>query len=110
MTDLSTKSCAACEGWVPPLSEDDLARHKAQLNLGWVIDTEKQCLTRKFAFKAFARAVYTANLVAYICDKEGHHADVAFGWGYCHVSFTSHELGHLSDNDFICATKLDAVV
>jgi 4a-hydroxytetrahydrobiopterin dehydratase len=108
MTDLASKKCAACDGWVPPLTDEQIASFKAGLDPSWEIDTEGGTLTRKFTFKAFAKAVYTANLAAYISDSEGHHADVAFGWGYCNITYTSHELGRLSENDFICAAKLDA--
>ena len=51
-----------------------------------------------------------ANLAAWHGDKQGHHPDVAFGWGYCSISYTTHEIGGLSENDFICAAKLDALV
>lgn len=108
MADLISKSCEACEGWMPPLCEDQLTLLKAKLDPAWAIDANASSLSRKFVFKAFAKAVYTANLAAFISDKEGHHADIAFGWGYCDVTFTSHELGRLSENDFICAAKLDA--
>lgn len=108
VNDLTTKSCAACEGWVPPLSDAQIAALKAKLDPAWHMDEKAESLSRKFTFKAFAKAVYMANLAAFISDKEGHHADIAFGWGYCHVTFTSHELGRLSENDFICAAKLDA--
>ena len=110
MTDLTFKTCAACEGWAPPLSEVQFAQMKSQLDPSWNMDTEGKSLSRKFTFKGFAKAVYTANLVAFVSDKEGHHADVSFGWGYCQVTFTSHELGRLSENDFVCAAKVDAAV
>ncbi len=108
MTELSEKSCAACEGWVPALTDQTLKALKAKLDPDWILDPETQKLSRTFTFKAFSKAVYTANVAAFISDKEGHHADVCFGWGYCTVTFTSHELGRLSENDFICAAKLDA--
>ena len=110
MNDLTSKTCGACEGVGVPLTQSEIDALTEQLSPEWSIDAEAQSLTRKFTFKAFAKAVYTANLVAYVCNKEGHHADVAFGWGYCHVTFTSHELGRLSENDFICAAKVDAAV
>lgn len=110
MIGLADKISAAYAGQVSPLSEDSLASLKAALNSDWEIDANGKSMSRKFVFKAFAKAVYTANLAAFISDKEGHHADVAFGWGYCHVTFSSHELGRLSENDFICAAKLDAAV
>lgn len=110
MTDLTEQTCAACEGWAPALSDKTLAELHAKLDPDWELDKNSQKLSRTFRFKAFAKAVYTANLAAFISDKEGHHGDVAFGWGYCTVTFTSHELGRLSENDFICAAKLDAAV
>lgn len=109
MHDLNEQSCAACEGWVPPLSEAEVSKLKAQLHDAWEIVDDGKSLTRRFEFKAFAKAVYTANLAAYLSDKEGHHADVSFGWGYCVITYTSHELGRLTENDFICAAKLDAL-
>lgn len=110
MISLDNKTCEACDELVPPLSNERLAELKSALDPAWCICSESHSLSQKFAFKGFAKAVYTANLVAYMSDKEGHHADVAFGWGYCHVTFTSHELDRLTENDFICAAKLDALV
>lgn len=110
MTDLTSKTCAVCDGTGPTLSSAEIENLKAQLNPNWIVDEQGKSLLRKFSFKGFAKATYTANLAAFISDKEGHHADIAFGWGYCHVTYTSHELGGLSENDFICAAKLDAAV
>jgi 4a-hydroxytetrahydrobiopterin dehydratase len=67
-------------------------------------------LTRRFAFKGFQKAVMHANAAAFLGDREGHHPDIAFGWGYCEVTFTTHDVGGLSALDFDCAAKLDAMV
>lgn len=107
MVDLTAKSCATVEGGVSSLSEKDVAKLKAKLDPSWRIDEQKLSLARWFTFKGFAKAAFTANLAAYLSDREGHHADIAFGWGYCKITFTSHDLGGLSENDFICAAKLD---
>ncbi len=69
-----------------------------------------ESIIRRFEFKGFAKAVQMANLVAWHSDKMGHHADISFGWGYCEVTYTSHEAGGLTQNDFICAAKLNALV
>ena len=50
-----------------------------------------------------------ANLIAWLGERQGHHPDIAFGWGYCSVSFTTHEIDGLSNNDFVCAAKLDQI-
>ncbi|NIZ13711.1 4a-hydroxytetrahydrobiopterin dehydratase [Phaeobacter sp. HF9A] len=110
MSDLASSSCAVCDGFGAVLPADRIADLKSRLDPAWTIDAANTSLSRKLLFKGFAKAVYTANLAAFISDKEGHHADVAFGWGYCEITFTSHELGGLSENDFICAAKFDAAI
>lgn len=107
MTDLAEKTCAACEGWVAPLTDEKIVALKSALHPEWNLAEDGRSLSREFRFKGFAKATYLANLAAYLSDREGHHADVAFGWGYCRITYTSHELGRLSENDFICAAKLD---
>jgi 4a-hydroxytetrahydrobiopterin dehydratase len=106
--NLTDKHCVPCEGGVPPLTEAEVAALKAELHADWVTDGVK--LVRRIEVKGFAKPVYTANAAAYLGDKEGHHPDVAFGWGYCEVTFTTHAIGGLSENDFICAAKLDQIV
>jgi 4a-hydroxytetrahydrobiopterin dehydratase len=60
--------------------------------------------------KGYAKAVYLANLGAFLADQAGHHPDVSFGWGYCKVRFTTHAAGGLTEGDVICAAKFDAAV
>lgn len=76
----------------------------------WALSDDATAITRRFTFKGFAKAVEMANLAAWLGNKQGHHPDIAFGWGYCTVTFTTHEAGGLTDNDFICAARLDALV
>ncbi len=83
---------------------------KTTLHDDWALSEDGKSITRAFTFKGFAKATYMANLAAFLGDKEGHHPDIAFGWGYCRVTFTSHEAGGLTQNDFICAAKLDEMV
>lgn len=110
MTDLSQKTCEPCQGGIAALNAGQCAELLQGLHEDWVLDTANTCLTREFTFKGFAKAVYTANLAAWLADREGHHPDVAFGWGYCRIVFTTHDIGGLSENDFICAAKLDRMV
>ena len=67
-------------------------------------------IRRRFEFKGFAKAVEMANLAAWLGNRQGHHPDVTFGWGYCEVTFTTHAIGGLSENDFICAAKVDQLL
>ena len=60
--------------------------------------------------KGFARAVQLANVAAWLGERQGHHPDVRFGWGYCEVAFTTHAAGGPTRNDLICAARLDALL
>ena len=108
--DLSDKTCAPCNGEIPAMSTDAAQDMMTQLHTDWAYDTTAQSLTRAFAFKGFAKATELANLAAWHGNKQGHHPDIAFGWGYCRVTYTTHEINGLSENDFICAAKLDVLV
>ena len=110
MTDnppLFEQACIPCTGGIPSLSQAEIQDNLALLHSDWLLGNEHKVITRKFVVKGFAKAVYLANLTAFLADSEGHHPDIAFGWGYCAVSFTTHDSGGLTINDFICAQKLD---
>ena len=50
------------------------------------------------------------NALAHVANIEDHHPDLSVGYNYCHVTFATHSIGGLSENDFICAAKLDGLV
>lgn len=103
--DLTSRECGPCRG------EGAIAGDAANLMTGLHADWQLQGtrLLRRYMVKEFARAVQMANLAAWLGERLGHHPDVAFGWGWCEVAFTSHELGGLTENDFIAAARLDAI-
>ena len=107
---LSDKTCEPCQGGIKAMAPEQCAALMEELHPDWALDGDSKSLTRKFTFKGFAKAVYTANLAAYLADREGHHPDISIGWGYCTILFTTHDIDGLSENDFICAAKLDALV
>ncbi len=74
---------------------------------GWTILDEPMRLERRFSFPDFARALDFVNRVGALCESEGHHADFAFGWGYCTLTFYTHKIRGLHENDFIMAAKVN---
>lgn len=108
--NLSSQHCKPCNGEVPALSASEVAEHATNIDPQWQLSEAGDALVRRFTFKGFAKAVYLANLCSWLADKEGHHPDIAFGWGYCEVTLTTHDLGGLSENDFIWAARLDALL
>lgn len=109
MSDLARENCEPCKGGVAPMTRPQAQEMMAQLQ-DWTLSEDGKTIRRRFAFKGYASAVEMANLAAWLGNKQGHHPDIAFGWGYCEVSFTTHDAGGLTRNDFICAARLDALV
>lgn len=107
--DLASRTCVPCRGGTPPLPSDQARAMLADLD-GWTLGADGTTITRRLTFKGFAKSVQTANVAAWAGDREGHHPDIRFGWGYCEVSYTTHEAGGLTENDFICAAKLDRIL
>ena len=64
-------------------------------------------MKRTFKFGNFIDALGLAQHVGELCEKEGHHADITFGWGYCKVEFQTHKISGLHENDFIMAAKVN---
>jgi len=108
--DLADQKCVPCEGGVPKHNREQAQEMCKQLDDAWQLNDDASALTREFKFKGFAKTMYFVNTLAWLADREAHHPDVLFGWGYCNVTFTTHAVDGLSNNDFVCAAKLDALI
>ncbi len=104
--DLASKTCKPCEGGVPPLSQDQAAKLLKQLD-GWV--QYERIIGKTYEFKNYYQTIAFVNGVAWISHREDHHPELTVGYNKCHVEYTTHAIGGLSDNDFICAAKVDAL-
>ncbi len=107
---LAERVCDKDQKNIAKLSEADIARSLKEIHQDWIADIEQRQLVRVFRFKGFAKALQTANVIAWLGDQQGHHPDINFGWGYCVVKFSTHEIDGLSINDFICAAKVDMLM
>ena len=106
--DLTKLVCRDLPQGTPALDAETVARLQEQLHRDWA--SEHGRLSRTFALKGYAPAHMLANAAAFLAEREGHHPDISFGWGWCKVTWWTHSVGGLSMNDFICAAKLDALV
>ncbi len=108
MDDLLKNKCEACSGLTPKLTAEEITALLGQVS-GWeVIEGHK--LFRKWKFKDFAEALKTVNAIGSLAEKEGHHPDIKFGWGYLEITLYTHEVNGLSKNDFILAAKIDNLI
>ena len=109
MNDLLQKKCVPCEGGVPALDISEIHKYQKKVD-GWDVnknDKNTHFLEKKFKFKNFLESQNFVNLVGEISEKEGHHPDISFGWGYAKITITTHAIEGLSENDFILAAKID---
>ncbi|GBL44480.1 pterin-4-alpha-carbinolamine dehydratase [Sulfuriferula multivorans] len=104
--DLTTKSCLPCEGGTPALSQTEISTLLAQLD-GW--EQNGVLIAKTYRFKDHYQAMAFVNAVAWISHRENHHPDIHLGYNQCRVEYTTHALNGLSENDFICAAKIDAL-
>ncbi len=107
MKHLSDQKCVPCDGGTKALDGAQAAALHKALDGAWVISADHKNLKRSYKFKDFYRTMSFMGAVAHIANTEDHHPDVNLGYNYCHVVFTTHAIGGLSENDFICAAKLD---
>ncbi len=108
MTDhLADRRCKPCEGGVEPLRSDQTAALLEALHADWSLSDDGLQIERIFEFPAYSRSLGFANAVAWIAIVEGHHPVLTVNYGSCSVSYTTHAINGLSDNDFICAAKID---
>ena len=105
--DLVRKKCAPCEGGVAPLTAEQIRPMLKGLP-GWTLDGK--AITRTYRFKNYFETMAFVNAAAWVSHREDHHPDMLVTWGECRVSYWTHAIGGLSENDFICAAKLDALL
>jgi len=107
MSELSERSCRPCEGGMPALTRAQAEALMGQLDGAWQLDAEARALRRAFSFRDFYRTMSFVNALAHLANVEDHHPDLEVGYNYCRVRYSTHAVKGLSENDFVCAAKID---
>lgn len=110
MSDLANKHCAPCEGGVQPMDRAEAEKHQAQLSSAWSLNDDGQSITGEFTFKNYYHTTSFVNAVAWIANRQDHHPDITFGYKNCSIVYSTHAIGGLSENDFICAARIDELL
>ena len=109
MTDLCDKKCIPCEGGdVTPFDSAQAKELLAKIH-GWELDEKGREIRRNFSFKNFYHTMAFVNAIAWIANRENHHPDLEVSYQHCLVRFSTHAINGLSENDFICAAKINAL-
>jgi 4a-hydroxytetrahydrobiopterin dehydratase len=75
---------------------------------GWAVAGNE--LVRTFTFRNYYETMAFVNATAWVSHAEDHHPDLEVGYNKCTVRYTTHAVGGLSENDLICAAKVEALV
>jgi len=107
-SELIGKVCTPCQGGIPPLSPTEAQVFQKQ-TAKWDLTDESTWIRRSFSFDNFVDALDFVNKVGALSETEGHHPDISLGWGYVDISLQTHKIKGLHENDFILASKIDAI-
>jgi 4a-hydroxytetrahydrobiopterin dehydratase len=106
MKELAARKCKPCEGDVAPYGAEQAREMLSQLK-GWIIEDGK--LVKVYPFTNYYQTMAFVNALAWISHREDHHPDLLVSYNKCRVEYWTHAIGGLSENDFICAAKADAL-
>ena len=109
MKKLIERTCKPCEGGIEPLDTGGSKLLLTELHPDWSLTNDGHAIERDFRFKAFSLTIAFVNAVAFVATNEGHHPEVTFSYGSCRIRYWTTAIDGLSDNDFICAAKIDGL-
>ena len=104
LSDLANKRCKACNDKTGKLSSQQANAMLKHLP-GWALEGEE--LVKTCTFKNYYETMAFVNAVAWIAHREEHHPDLTVSYNKCVVRYSTHSVGGLSENDFICAAKVE---
>lgn len=109
MSELAKKRCVACTEETPRVTPAEVTRLLADLP-GYKADMLVGSISKVYELENFYETMAFVNAVAYIAHAEDHHPDLAVSYNRCVVTYSTHAIGGLSENDFICAAKIEALL
>lgn len=110
MTALAQKRCVPCEGKTPPLPTKEAVALKTELRKEWAFTADGKQLVATFQFKNYYHTTAFVNAAVYVAHREDHHPDISFGYKTVSMTWWTHTADGLTENDFICAAKIDLLL
>ncbi len=107
--DLSTQHCQPRKGPENALNSAQVAELLQRLP-GWQLHDGDKAIVKDFRFKDFHHTLGFINALGFMANQEDHHPDLEAGYGHCQVLWSTHDVGGLSLNDFICAARVEALL
>jgi 4a-hydroxytetrahydrobiopterin dehydratase len=107
---LVQRKCRPVAKGTPPLGGNEISEMIGSLH-GWTTESaEERSIVKTFTFGNYYETMAFVNAIAWISHQEDHHPDLEVGYNKCRVRYSTHSVGGLSENDFICAAKIEALL
>jgi 4a-hydroxytetrahydrobiopterin dehydratase len=106
---LASQHCTPRKGKEHALDQAKVTELLAQLP-GWQLADDGKAIVKDFKFRDFHHTLGFINAVGFMANQEGHHPDLEAGYGHCQILWSTHDVGGLSINDFICAARVEALL
>lgn len=107
--ELAALHCQPRQGADQALPPAEVEHLLAQLP-GWQLADEGKAIVKDFRFADFHRTLGFINAVGFMANHEDHHPDIEAGYGHCRLLWSTHDVGGLSLNDFVCAARVEALL
>lgn len=91
------------------MDRNEAEQQQAKLSSAWSVSDDGQAIQGEFTFKNYYHTTAFVNAVAWVAHCQDHHPDITFGYKNCTIVYSTHAIGGLSENDFICAARVDAL-
>lgn len=101
-------SSQQCQDKVELLPTDAIPHYIKSIDNDWQLSSDKTHIKRIFKFKNYYETMAFVNVVAMIGHQQDHHPEMTVAYNSCTVQYSTHSVGGLSQNDFICAAKIDS--
>jgi 4a-hydroxytetrahydrobiopterin dehydratase len=107
---LHERHCKPCAKDAKPLDRAQAEQLLAGLHTDWTLSADAREISRTCSFGNYYQTIAFVNALAWVAHSEDHHPDIEVSYKHCHVRYSTHMIGGLSENDFICAARVDALL
>ena len=99
-----------CEAEASLLTDEEINSHLKEISPEWQLAKDGKSISRTFKFKNYYDTMSFVNVVAMVAHQQDHHPEMVVNYNTCRVEYSTHSVGGLSLNDFICAAKVDGTL
>lgn len=104
MSRLAEKRCIPCDGNTPPIRTKEAKKYLRELP-GWNLAENE--IFKEFGFGTYLDGLEFAHALGKTAERQDHHPDILVKWRRVRVTWSTHAIKGLSQNDFIMAAKTE---